>query len=548
MIPKEVIEDVRSRTDIVQLISESSPLTKRGENYVGLCPFLDHVDTSPSFSVSESKQIYKCFGCGRGGNAITFMMDYHGMTFIDSVTALAAKVGIDIPARSRVGTETGIRETLYAINETACECFREGLDNDALGYLYSRGLTDETVANFRIGFDNELSLSQFAAYPRAVVLDDSGLFIQKSDLTIRSKFGGRCTFPLIDPNGKISGFAGTNAGATPKYLNLRATALFNKSAFLYGLKQAIPSIKKHGAIVVEGYFDVLQMHQAGFGNVVASCGTSFTSEMAKLLRRYSPNVCLMFDGDAAGKKATDSAFVELFNAGYDDVWCVLLPDGEDPDSILWDRQRQERKDLILVSDLLGNCCNWFEFEVRFPGETRATIVARIRETADKIVAPDRRSLFLDLATEASGVSRESIKVRTRKETPAESQVPEFIIRHGNEILLLAALVKDRAGIERVAVEDFSCDETVTLFLAICQFTTEAQLYDGLSYDLTQTMTYILSIVDRAIDVDLALELVRGDSHSRNLKEMISAMEQAEISSEPLDRHLAKLGGFLQCTK
>lgn len=336
----EVIEEVVSRNDIVDVISGYIKLKKSGSSYVGLCPF--HNEKSPSFSVSGTKQMYHCFGCGVGGNVITFVMEYENYTFPEAVKMLADRVGIALPVMEYSGEdrrERDIKTKLLEINKIAATFYYHQLKSPAgqsgLDYLKKRQLSDKTINTFGLGYAPQLTGDLYRMLKEKgyddELLKESGLFTYEKG--IREKFWNRVIFPIMDINNKVIGFGGRVMGdGKPKYLNSPETKLFDKSKNLYGLNVARSS-RKNNLIICEGYMDVISMHQAGFNQAVASLGTALTPGHARLLKRYTDNVLITYDSDEAGVKAALRAIPLLKEAGLSTKVINMRP-YKDPDEFI----------------------------------------------------------------------------------------------------------------------------------------------------------------------------------------------------------------------
>ncbi|WP_178041287.1 DNA primase [Frisingicoccus sp.] len=338
----DVIEEVRSRNDVVDLIGNYIKLTKKGSSYFGLCPF--HNEKSPSFSVSRDKQMYYCFGCGAGGNVFTFVMEYENYTFVEAVKYLAERAGIKLPEMEVSEEQKRIqsqRQRLLDIHKMAARYFYYQLKSkngaNALAYFEKRCLSKETIAHFGLGFSNPYrdDLYQFL---RSKGYDDgilkaSGLVTMDEKYGAHDKFWNRVMFPIMDVNNKVIGFGGRVLGdGTPKYLNSPETLLFDKSRNLYGLNFARTS-RQPFMIICEGYMDVIAMHQAGFTNAVASLGTAFTLQHGILLKRYTEEVRLAYDSDEAGVKAALRAIPILRSAGLR-IRIIHMNPYKDPDEFI----------------------------------------------------------------------------------------------------------------------------------------------------------------------------------------------------------------------
>lgn len=364
--PDELIEEVRSRNDIVDVISGYVHLQKKGANYFGLCPF--HNEKSPSFSVSRSKQMYYCFGCGAGGNVFTFLMEYENDTFPEAVKALADRAGISLPEADEseeAKREQSKRSRLLAINKEAAKYFyfqlRAKQGEPGLHYLRKRQLMDETIHRFGLGYANKTA-DDLVRYLKGKgyseeLIREAGLCNTDEKHGMYDKFWNRVMFPIEDINHRVIGFGGRVMGdGKPKYLNSPETPIFDKSRNLYGLNFARSS-RKGNIILCEGYMDVIAMHQAGFNQAVASLGTAFTLGQAGLLKRYTKEVLLSYDSDGAGVKAALRAIGILKEAGLTGRVINLEP-YKDPDEFIKNLGAEAFQERI------DNAENSFLFEIR----------------------------------------------------------------------------------------------------------------------------------------------------------------------------------------
>ena len=362
----ELVEEVRQRNDIVDIISGYVNLKKKGGNYFGLCPF--HNEKSASFSVSPGKQMYYCFGCGAGGNVFTFIMNYENYTFAEAIKLLADRAGIALPEiedSKEAREKENRRKTLLQINKEAATYFyyqlRAPQGRVGLDYLRGRQLSDETMNRFGLGYSNKTSndLCQYLrhkGYPDELIRE-SGVAVFNEKYGMSDKFWNRVMFPIQDVNHRVIGFGGRVMGeGEPKYLNSPETPVFDKSRNLYGLNFA-RTARQDNIILCEGYMDVIAMHQAGFTQAVASLGTAFTSGQANLLRRYTENVILSYDGDGAGVKAALRAIGILKEAGLTGKVLNLEP-YKDPDEFMKNLGREEFAKRLLQAE------NTFFFELR----------------------------------------------------------------------------------------------------------------------------------------------------------------------------------------
>ena len=338
----ELVEEIRSGNDIVDVISGYVRLTKKGSTYFGICPF--HNEKTPSFSVSPNKQMYYCFGCGAGGNVITFLMEYENYTFPEALEVLANRIGIELPKQEMTAEQrkaSDKRARLLEVNKEAAKYFYTLLRSErgtrAHEYFRNRGLSEETIKKFGLVYSDKYS-DDLYRYLRSKgyedeLLKDSGLISIDEKRGGHDKFWNRAMFPIMDVRGKVIGFGGRVMGdGEPKYLNSPETMIFDKSRNLYGLNLA-RTTKKNQILLCEGYMDVIALHQAGFDNAVAALGTAFTVGHANLLRRYTKEVYLTFDSDGAGIRAAKRAIPILKEAGITAKVINMQP-YKDPDEFI----------------------------------------------------------------------------------------------------------------------------------------------------------------------------------------------------------------------
>ena len=399
MIAPDTIQQIVSRIDIIEILSSFVKLKKRGQNYLGLCPF--HNEKTPSFTVSPSKEIYKCFGCGRSGNAIGFLMEHEKYSYVESLRWLAAKYNVQIEE-----TETSpefkeqqqVSDSLYIINKFAQKFFSEVLFtmdegiNIGLGYLKERGYREDIIKKFEFGYNPEardtFSQSATTAKFNEELLQKSGLVVAR-DNSLQDNYRGRIIFPVHNHSGKIAGFGARlikKNDKAPKYINTPENEIYLKSKILYGswfARQAID--KADECLLVEGYTDVLALHQAGIENVVASGGTSLTQDQLRLIKKYTKNLTILYDGDSAGIKAALRGFDLALEEGLN-VMLVVLPNEEDPDSFIAKMGmglfisfiRDNKKDFIMFE---------LEYSLKNAGDDtnkRSQVVNKIAETISKI--------------------------------------------------------------------------------------------------------------------------------------------------------------------
>ena len=350
----ELIEEVRTRNDIVDVISGYVRLQRKGSSYFGLCPF--HNEKSPSFSASRQKQMYYCFGCGAGGNVFTFLMEYENFSFVEAVKFLADRAGIELPQQEyskEAKEKADLKASILEVNKTAAKYFYVQLKSErgqqAYAYLKNRGLSDETITAFGLGYSNKFS-DDLYKYLRGKgyseeLIRQAGLINTDERQGVYDKFWNRVIFPIMDVNSRVIGFGGRVMGdAKPKYLNSPETVVFDKSRNLYGLNRARTSRKPY-FLLCEGYMDVISLHQAGFTNAVASLGTALTPGHASLIKRYVQEVYLTYDSDEAGTKAALRAVPILKSAGIS-AKVIRMDPYKDPDEFIKNLGAEEYENRI----------------------------------------------------------------------------------------------------------------------------------------------------------------------------------------------------------
>jgi DNA primase len=365
-IPEDIIDHLRHRSDIVEVIGEYVSLKKKGQNYVGLCPF--HEEKTPSFVVSLQKQIFHCFGCGKGGNVFTFLMEKEGLSFIEAAERLAKRYGVELPRRpvsEAWEQKNAQRQRLFSINQWASEYYQEvlysSLGRAALDYLRKRGLEEVTVKRFSLGFAavgwDGLSRELTGKGVTEAELISLGLAQKSQRGGLTDRFRNRVMFPIMNEAGQTVGFGGrVMDDGQPKYLNSPETPLFEKGRVLYGLNLARGAVRSQDQIILmEGYMDVIAAHQYGVTHSVASLGTALTQEQARQCARYTYHVLLCFDSDAAGESAALRG-IEILEAQGCKIGMIQIPEAKDPDEIL----RKQGKEAFV--ELTQKAISGFEYK------------------------------------------------------------------------------------------------------------------------------------------------------------------------------------------
>ncbi len=457
-IPEETLQAIRDRVDLVELIGRHVSLKKSGRNFSGLCPF--HDEKTPSFNVNVERQIFHCFGCGEGGNAITFLMMHENLTFPEAVRTLARELGIEIPEHAAPG-EAGLSEKLRGANQTAQALYAEALRapeaEAARAYLAKRGIGPEEIARFGIGFAPASGRALLGRLERekipAAIGQQAGLIGNREGRSY-DMLRGRITFPIQDARGQVLGFGGraTQDEQKPKYLNTPESPIYKKREVFYGLNDAVAAMRKsERAVVVEGYFDRIAMHRAGIEEAVATCGTALTAEHARALRRRTGRVVLVFDGDEAGQRAAESALEVLLPEGLR-AETVLLPAGQDPDDLLASegaeglRARVDASepafDRVISRAVARGCATPWE-----KADAVAAVAPLFALVPDAVERSERiRQLALAVDVEIAAVEQATLRARSGGETAAREAVPEPPRRDDRRVRwtldLIAAIVSD----------------------------------------------------------------------------------------------------------
>lgn len=358
IIEKETVQRILDTADIVDVVSDFVHLKRRGANYMGLCPF--HNERTPSFSVSKSKNICKCFSCGKGGSPVNFIMQLEQLSYNEALRYLAKKYNIEIKEREQTDQERELeseRESMFAVNEYAMQHFEHNIHdtpdgrNIGLAYFLERGINEASIKKFHLGYALEKSNDLYETALRKGFKDkyllDTGLCIKTDSGRVYDRFKGRVIYPVFAVSGKVVAFGGrTLKKDVAKYVNSPESLIYHKSSQLYGMYQAKSAIvRQDKCILVEGYMDVISMHQSGIENVVASSGTSLTEGQIRMIHRFTENVTVIYDGDAAGIKASLRGIDMLLAEGLD-IKVVLLPDGDDPDSFAQKHTSSELEEYI----------------------------------------------------------------------------------------------------------------------------------------------------------------------------------------------------------
>ena len=578
LIADETIERIRERVDIVELISSYLPLKRSGGNYQGLCPF--HGEKSPSFNVNPARQIFHCFGCGVGGNSVSFVMKMEGLSFPEAVRRLGSRVGIVVEEEAPTAEQSQRREQiarLLRVTEAAATAYERVLLKEPAGgrgrdYLRERGYASETAKLFHLGFAPEQSdfLCKELEAAGVVMSDAEELGLVRSGTSRPGRYDllrNRLIFPIQDERGRIVAFGGRALGdAQPKYLNSPESLLYHKGQILYGLFQAKEAMRRSAeAIVVEGYFDLLALHRAGLTHTVAPCGTALTTEQARLIKRFASRVFLLFDQDSAGQKANQRA-MEIFLAEGISPLLVTLDAGDDPDSYLRKQGAEAMRERLAAAQPALEV--FIDATLKACGESiegRARGAERVLPLIKLVSSEMERNLYLKALARRTGID-EQLLLRGRpaaasNATQTKAKVPQLPdlprsrerlpgserVEKAQDLILHLFLQGriDKALIERDGIETLFPDpERREIVQAALAFSVKGEhidttrLLDQLSVGPQSILAGILLKEDRGVAAeqeeqtyDDCHRTLRKDALQRRSRELTECVRQAELAGD-----------------
>lgn len=582
-INDETIEKVRGASDIVEIISEYIPLKKSGGNYVGLCPF--HNEKTPSFTVSETKQFFHCFGCGEGGDALGFIMKKENLTFPEAVKFLADKLGIAVEEAPKNEQLSQERNRGYEINREAAMFFFTNLtkDKESLNYLYKRKISNKVIKQFGLGYslnkwDSLQKYLQSKGYKNEEI-EKLGLIGKKTGNDgYYDKFRNRIMFPIIDTRGRVIGFGGRVLdNSMPKYLNSQETLIFNKGNHLYGLNLVNKFSDRKRIILVEGYMDVISLFSKGVNYAVASLGTALTERQAKLLKRYGENVYICYDSDQAGIKATNKAIQIFLKEGIQPK-IVMLGNYKDPDEFLKENTIEK------FEDRLNEALNHIDFRIHInkqkyninEAEGKIKFTIEIAKIIKELKSPVEKDVYINKIATEMNISKEAIQKevfgnninnignKNFKEkitiSPVRTILPSASLTA--EIDLIKLMIFDKVYfdtlIKEVSLDDYeniNCREILKIIIEL--YEKNEELDENLLYkrakELPNIDTQLLSsIFDRSInflpenieqmikDLITTLKLNKLESKRNNIKKEIEELEKKQDKSFTEDERFLKL--------
>ncbi len=568
-IPEDKIDEVRASANIVHYIQQFVNLKKAGQNFKGLCPF--HSEKTPSFVVSPEKQLFKCFGCGKGGNVFTFIKEYEKVPFIEAVQKAAEFAGIALPKDDGPSENTGYFQQLYAINETACSFFEQNLWNGQykryLQYFIDRNLSEETIKKFRLGFapdsyEKLLPLLKSAGHDLEEAANLGLINRSEKSQGWFDKFRFRVIFPFHNTAGRIIGFGGRKLREEqqPKYLNSPESPIYKKGEILYGLHQAIQSVRENGFLyIVEGYFDLLRLVEAGINNVAAVSGTAFTENQARLIRRYTKNVYIAFDGDSAGRKASVRAAQIIEKEGLS-AFIVRLPDDEDPDTFILNFSTAAFEEIRKknLSPLEFQIDAFFQENKNPPLEEKESFIENVLNQLAELPNQVKTGLYLHqlsdrlqineslLVDQLNRFKRFRLKNKTKEEATASPKIKTHSGMYKAEAGILGLLLNGKSEIRNtilgeIGIDSFTNPNFIRLFEYLIQEYEETgglnpgRLLDRFSEDeeMVKTITE-LSIAEYGDEAkfakDCVFQLKRFQLEKRNT-ELAQLIKQEAASDD-----------------
>ncbi len=539
-IPEEKISEILNVADIVDVISESVILKKSGLNFFGLCPF--HSEKTPSFSVNANKQIFHCFGCSAGGNVLSYVMKYHGITFPEAVKMLARKYHVTIEPQSLGPAGKAafdMKESLFRLNRKMMAAYEQILDasstkTPAMTYLRDRGISEEIIREFHIGFapdawDTAVRVLKARRVSKKTALQSGLVMERKNTSGFYDRFRNRIMFPIFDINMQVAGFGGrVMDDSHPKYMNSPETPVYNKSRILYGLHAAKPFCRKEGRVfIVEGYFDFLSLYQHGLKNTVATLGTALTSDHVRILKGYAPQMVLVFDSDAAGISAAKRSIKTFINEGVD-TRILVLPGDNDPDSYVMangaDAFVQQAESATRVMQFL------LQVSIDTHGlsvEGRLRVLDEMKPHLAEIQDMAMRSLYVKELAETLNIDEKAVLEKVRDQVfrvPSEKRFPA-----------------DDSDMEPGLASDRREEQIITMMLGYPDMIADIKKTDALSYFYSDRLR---RIAEKIISVDAPkgafVSAVMASMKTQEDQQLIASFAMHDFSGDPEEIHAAAL--------
>ena len=438
-IPEEKVSEILNTSDIVDVISESVILKKSGRNFFGLCPF--HSEKTPSFSVNAGKQIFHCFGCSAGGNVLSYVMKYHGTTFPEAAKMMARKYNITIETKEidpAIKRQLHLKENLFRLNKIVMGTYFDELKNSKTGeiarqYLNDRGILDNTIELFRLGFspdnwDTIVKVLKERKISKNIAVQSGLILERKQNNGYYDRFRNRIMFPIFDINMQVAGFGGrVMDDSMPKYMNSPETPVYNKSRILYGLHASKQFCRQEGLVyIVEGYFDFLSLYQHGIKNTVASLGTALTADHVRILKGYAPRMVLVFDSDTAGINAAKRSIKIFMNEGVD-TRILVLPQGNDPDSYVVKHGQKAFNELALNAKTMMQFLLQVSIDAHgLSVEGRIQILEDMKKQLILIQDSALRSLYVKELAETLNIDEKAVLEKVREQYLSHPEKKSFL--------------------------------------------------------------------------------------------------------------------------
>ena len=530
-IPDSYLSEVRKRVSTLDLIGQFTELNRSGSNWVGLCPFPEHIDTSPSFTVHPDRGYY-CFGCKAGGSVFTFLEKIHGVSWPEAVKLAAESAGMDFPYSTDADNS---RDALLSLLKISGQHYFKQLlqlPDKLQYYTENRKITIETVKKYGLGYcDNTFVPTAEANWDREI-LEESGMFYH-SDLSLKEIMSGRWTFPITNLSGKIVAMGGKSVDHPPPYRNTSESVIYNKSSILYGLFQAKDHIRSmKWAMVVEGYFDVLQAAQNGFPNTVGICGTSFTDYQGKLLKRLTDTVVILTDGDSAGQNAVSTIFANLFSAGIDFIKVGFCPKGLDPDDMF----KSDPGAGVLCVTGSRLYLDW-AIPKNMPPEHQERCLLAMKNLSAKVRDPKRRELLIHFISRRLNVPEHLLHVPVKDSDTISKRLA--VVGTKAELMVLGALLNEKPTenqIPSLNLVQWTDPEISTMVKHIISLhdsglTEDIKLaiYDHLNPVQAQLASDVVLMSDTKVMLMPALVLCRNEQRQRGIVGLQSKIREREKS-------------------
>jgi len=551
-LSEEIIAKVKDAADIVDVIGETVNLRRRGQNYLGLCPF--HNEKTPSFTVSANKGIYKCFGCGKGGNVFTFLTDKFGMSFIEAIESLAAKYHVELPKDEQGTTpKDSKRSQIYDALKKTEALYNSLLKNKdgkiAYDYFKGRGFDDELIEKFRLGYSpddwNFVTKTLSSSGISIDILEEAGVVIKSDKGNYFDRFRSRAIFPIHDFMGRVIGFGGrslTDDKNSAKYINSPQTLVYDKSKVLFGIYEAKNSIRsKQYSILTEGYADVISLHAAGFTNSIASSGTSLTQDQLRELKRFAPKLYIAYDGDSAGQEAAERAGEMALQFNFE-VFVVKIAEDDDPDSII------QKYGAEKFEQLIHNAIDFFDFKIfrlksGFKSESAGEITAAVREMT-KITAsiPDemKHDFYIRKISESFNLTfsqvellykeKEQIRKKTRADESNRNEQNQAVNKAADTII-------DNDESKSLSIDDIYYEEKLVLSYALLGLNEFSDLMEhfeiGTETFATDVAKLIFKVIqDNSTNDDILGTIINSEYVPNEYKDIIITISiKDEVGSE-----------------